>query len=186
VESPSSAGRAVSIHPPKVDLLDVEAMTTTDHNGRVRPVDRYIVEPFGIYLARPVTDHPRMTYVQSWLLPEVGLQVSNWSFRPEPGRRPYVYLDVVDVERDRRIWRCTDNYLDIVVYPGERLDVLDTDELLAALDAGLIDAATAERALRVLYLAVEGLGRHHYALDAWLATLGVSLTWCPGEPAGPA
>jgi predicted RNA-binding protein associated with RNAse of E/G family len=50
----------------------------------------------------------------------------------------------------------------------------------------LIDAATAERALRVLYLAVEGLGRHHYALDAWLAILGVSLTWCPAEPAGPA
>ncbi|MCO1579886.1 MULTISPECIES: DUF402 domain-containing protein [unclassified Crossiella] len=173
----SAAAESPHIHPPKVELFDLAAMTNTDPKGFVRRVEEYRVEPFGLYLARPVVDHPKMTYLQSWLLPELGLRVSNWTFRPERVRRHYLYLDIVDVERGPGVWRSVDHYLDIVVYPGERLEVLDTDELLAAVNAGLINTPTAERALQTVHHSVEGITRYDYLTEKWLAAEGISLTW---------
>lgn len=173
----SAAAEDSHIHPPKVELFDVAAMTNTDPKGFIRRVEEYRVEPFGLYLARPVVDHPRMTYLQSWLLPAQGLRVTNWTFRPGAVAQHYLYLDVVDVDRGPGVWRSLDHYLDVVVYPGRSLEVLDTDELLAALAAGLINTPTAERALRTVYHSVERITRYDYSVEKWLAAEGISLTW---------
>ncbi|MBP2477930.1 putative RNA-binding protein associated with RNAse of E/G family [Crossiella equi] len=173
----SAAAANHRIHPPKVELFDVPGMTNTDPKGFVRQVDEYRVESFGLYLARAVPGHPKFTYLRSWLLPEAGLRVSKWTFRPELGPCHYLYLDVVDVERGPGVWRTTDHYLDLVVHPGERLEVLDTDELLAAFAEGLINTPTAERALRTVHHSVEGITRYGYIVEKWLESTGISLTW---------
>lgn len=173
---------AVHIHPPKVELFDVAAMVNTDPKGFRRAVDEYRTTDFGLYMARPMHGHPQLAYIESWLLPEFGLRVSKW--RPRPGRvREDFYIDLVDIDPDfgRRtgtsVWRMVDVYLDILVYTGDRLEVLDTNELLAALECGLIASGTAQRAFERTFRTVEGITRHGYDVGAWLRESGVQLVW---------
>jgi predicted RNA-binding protein associated with RNAse of E/G family len=55
--------------------------------------------------------------------------------------------------------------------------VLDTDELLDAVLAGLLDPSAAQAALATTYRTVDGLARHGYRLDRWLSTVGAWPTW---------
>jgi hypothetical protein len=64
-----------------------------------------------------------------------------------------------------------------VLRTGHGVDVLDTDELLAAVLAGLLDRSAAQAALVTAYRTLEGLARHGYRLDSWLSTVGASPTW---------
>jgi hypothetical protein len=174
---PGGRRRAVDVHPPKVETFDLAAMTNTDPKGIVRQVDTYRVEKFGLYVARPLVDRPEIQYLESWLLPALGVRITDWHFAPGHERDQDFYLDIAEIEPGPKVWRATDYYLDIVVRGGRDLEVLDTDELLAALDAGLIDAATAERALYRTYRLVDKIASHRYDLGAWLSNLGISLNW---------
>jgi uncharacterized protein len=165
------------VHPPKVEIFDLDAMTNTDPKGFVRAVREYRIEPFGLYLARDVVDHPSIRAIESWLLPGVGLRATDWFFHPGHERDQDFYLDVVRIDVQDRCWRTEDHYLDLVVRAGRGAEVLDTDELLDALLAGLIDRTTAQAALATAYRAVDGLARHGYRLDRWLATVGAWPTW---------
>ncbi|MQA13133.1 MAG: DUF402 domain-containing protein [Pseudonocardiaceae bacterium] len=166
-----------AIHSPKVELFDLDAMTNTDPKGIIRTVDEYRVEAFGLYLVRDVVDHPRIRAIESWLLPELDLRVTDFFFHPGHERDQDFYLDVVTVEVGDPVWRTEDHYLDLVVRTGREVEVLDTDELLAAVAAGLLDRATAERALHTAFTAVDGLARHGYRLDRWLAAHGAHPVW---------
>jgi predicted RNA-binding protein associated with RNAse of E/G family len=167
----------VHIHPPKIEIFDLAAMTNTDPKGLVRAVDEYRVEPFGLYVARSMPDHPKLSYLESWLLPEVGLRITDFRYRAGYERDQDFYIDIALVEPGPTWWRTTDYYLDIVVRAGRDLDVLDTDELLAATDDGLLDRPTAEWALRTTYRAVAGIAEYGYDLAAWLATMDIRLAW---------
>jgi predicted RNA-binding protein associated with RNAse of E/G family len=172
-----SAETASHIHPPKVELFDLDAMTNTDPKGIVRAVGEYRVEPFGLYLARDVDGHPSIHALESWLLPEVGLRITDWFYRPGHERDQDFYVDVVRIDIDARRWRTEDHYLDLIVRVGRGVDVLDTDELLDAVLAGLLDPAAAQAALATTYRTVDGLARHGYRLDRWLSTVGAWPTW---------
>jgi predicted RNA-binding protein associated with RNAse of E/G family len=165
------------IHPPKTEIFDLEARTNTDSKQLVREVDEYQVEPFGLYMARTMEDHPRASYVESWLLPELGLRVTDWIWKPGVARDQDFYLDIVDIERAETRWRCIDYYLDIIVRTGEEAKVLDIDEFVIALRAQLMDDETAQRAMRTTYRALDGLARHGYDLPGWLREHGIALTW---------
>jgi uncharacterized protein len=173
------------IHPPKVELFDVAAMSNTDPKGFRRVVDEYRLEDFGLYMARPMPGHSELRYVESWLLPELGLRVSKWHRHPGSDRDEDFYVDLVDIDPhfgDRTgasgpMWRVVDIYLDILVHTGRRLTVLDTDELLAALNGGLIVPETAQRALERVYRTVQGITRHGYDIEAWLSEHAAHLTW---------
>ncbi|MBB2935349.1 hypothetical protein FHX82_002403 [Amycolatopsis bartoniae] len=171
------ADHAGTIHPPKIETFDVTAGTNTDPKGVVREVEEYRVEPFGLYLARPAPGRPQFHYLESWLLPGLGLRLTDFWFSPGHERDQDFYLDVVTVDRDGQTWRSTDWYLDIVLREGRGLDVLDTDELLAAAAAGLLGPADARRALETTYRAVDGLAAHGYKLRDWLSTLDIELAW---------
>ena len=165
------------VHPPKVEVFDVAAGTNTDPKGCVRTVGEYRVEPFGLYLARAMPGHPRMAYLESWLLPAQGLRVTDFWMHPGHELDQDFYLDVVDVTVDGARWRTVDHYLDVVVRTGREAEVLDVDELITALATGRIDQPTAERALRTAFRTVDGLARHGYDLGAWLAGQQVTLRW---------
>jgi predicted RNA-binding protein associated with RNAse of E/G family len=128
-----------------------------------------------------------MRYMESWLLPDVGLRVSQWYWHQgihyEDLDR---YVDIVDIDTaygtripdtDGPLWRVVDHYLDLTVRNGRGLTVLDTDELLAALSHGLIEYDTAQAALACAFRAVEGIASHGYEIEPWLAQHGIQLTW---------
>jgi hypothetical protein len=166
----------VDVHAPKVELFDVEAMTNTDPKGFVRSVDVYRLTASGLYMARPVPGHPKLAYFRSWLLPELGLRVSRWSAREGVELDHDYYIDVVDIQPGA-VWRTVDLYLDILVRTGRDQRVLDSDELVAAVLAGHIDAPAAQRALEHTNVAVDGIAAHGYHPDEWLATLGHPVDW---------
>jgi predicted RNA-binding protein associated with RNAse of E/G family len=173
------AETAPHIHPPKTEIFDLEAMTNTDPKGIVRAVREYRVEPFGLYLARDVVGHRSIRSLESWLLPELGLRITDWCYSAGHEWQDHFYIDVVriDIDFDTRCWRTEDHYLDLIVRPGRGVDVVDTDELLDAVLAGLLDPVTAQTALATTYRTVDGLARHGYLLDRWLSTVGMRPTW---------
>lgn len=171
-------------HAPKLETFDVVAGTNTDPKGILRDVEEYRVEPFGLYLARPTPGRRQFRYLESWLLPELDLRVTDFWFNPGHERDQDFYLDIVTAEVHGDTWRATDLYLDIVLRQHRGLTVLDTDELLGAVDAGLLPPAVAGRALEATYTTVDALARHDYDLAAWLATLGITLSWRRHQPIG--
>lgn len=165
------------MHPPKISTFDVPGRVNVDSKGIVRAVDEYRVAPFGLYMSRAVVDRPPAHWIESWLLPDLGLCVTDWWWNPGHARDQDFYLDVCTIDRDGDRWRLTDHYLDIVVTTGLDATVIDVDEFVAAVAAGLIDPRTAETAMHTTHAAVAGLAEHDIDLDAWLAGLGVTLTW---------
>lgn len=166
-----------ALHPPKVEVFDPAARTNVDPKGIVREVEEYREEPFGLYLARPAPGRAQFRYLESWLLPELGLRITDFWFNPGHERDQDFYLDVVRIDRDGPRWVATDLYLDLVLKDKVSVRVIDTDELLAATAQGLLSAQEAEKALEITYTTVEGLALHGYDLDAWLSTVDVQLSW---------
>lgn len=164
------------MHPPKVETFDVAAGTNTDPKGHVRAVDNYEVQPWGLYMARPA-DHKQFHYLESWLLPALGLRATIFYFTPGNERDQDRYVDIGEYSRDDQVWRGTDHYLDLVVQTGRGTTLLDTDELLAARAADLLDVATTERALHRTVAAVDGIATYGHNLDAWLHSQGMPVTW---------
>ena len=172
------------MHPPKTALFDVPARVNIDTKGTARPVDEYRVTDFGLYMSRPMVNRPTAHWVESWLLPGLGLCVTDWWWNPGHAREQDFYLDVCEIVRDGDRWRLTDHYLDIVVRSGHSSSVIDVDEFVAAVALGLLDPQAAEAAMHTAYRAVEGLAAHRHDLDAWLGGMGIALTW-KQRPSGP-
>jgi len=165
------------IHPPKRETFDLVARTNTDPKGFVRAVDVYTVKPWGLYMARPTPGRAQFHYLESWLLPALGLRVNVFHFNPGHERGQDFYLDIGDITPGETLWRTEDHYLDLVTRAGERTELLDVDELLDAHHHGLVSSQTAERAIQRAVQVVEGLSEHDYRLDQWLSGAGMHLTW---------
>lgn len=168
---------AVSIHPPKREVFDVRAGTNTDPKGIVRAVDVYMVQPWGLYMARPTPGRPQFHYLESWLLPELDLRASVFHFNPGYERDQDFYLDVGRYTAGADSWEAEDHYLDLVVRTGRDVGLTDVDELFAAVGAGLLSADTAERAIHTAVATVDALARHDYDLGQWLRGRDMPLTW---------
>ena len=165
------------MHPPKHEIFDLVARTNTDPKGIVRAVDSYRVQPWGLYMARPTPGRAQFHYLESWLLPDLGLRATIFHFNPGYERDQDFYLDVgrITVGPDR--WESEDHYIDLVVRTGRGTEMVDVDELLEAHRDGLLSTQTAETALRCAVGAIEGLSGHGHDLNAWLSSIDVQLTW---------
>jgi uncharacterized protein len=171
------------MHPPKIVTFDVPARVSVDNKGFVRQVEEYRVAPFGLYMSRAMVGRASAHWMRSWLLPTLGLAVTVFSWNRGHERDQDFYLDVCEIEQDGDRWRLTDLYLDIVVRTGRGAAVLDVDEFVAAVGTGLLDTPRAEHALHASHAAVDGLAAHGHDLNAWLAALGITLTWSDGPNA---
>lgn len=60
----------------------------------MRAVDEYTVHPWGLYLARPTPGRAQFHYLESWLLPSLGLRATVFHFNPSHKRDHDYYLDV--------------------------------------------------------------------------------------------
>ncbi|GAA4480918.1 DUF402 domain-containing protein [Rhodococcus olei] len=164
------------VHPPKVEAFNLTDRTNTDPKGFIREVEHYRVHPWGLYMARHA-DHPHFHYLESWLLPDLGLRASIFHYHPYHARDQDRYVDIGDFTRGTDVWRSEDHYLDLVVRTGRDTELLDVDELLAAYATGLLDAAATERAIATATRAVDGIAAHGHDLDAWLAAEGMPVSW---------
>ncbi|MCQ9351950.1 DUF402 domain-containing protein [Corynebacterium sp. 153RC1] len=163
------------MHPVKQETFDVKALTNTDPKGFLREVDSFKETEFGLYMARGA-NHPNFGYLESWLLPELGLRVNVFHYR-EGIDREDLYIDVADIREVDGKWTTRDLYVDLVWRAGGAVAVQDIDELAAATSAGLISAEEAERAIETTLNAVEGIIRHGDDPMAWLRSVGVDLQW---------
>jgi len=168
---------AEAIHPPKHETFDVVARTNTDPKGIVRAVDEYLVCPWGLYMARPTPGRVQFHYLESWLLPSLGLRANVFHFHPGYERDQDYYLDVGLITVGAQRWTTEDHYVDLVVRTGRGTELVDLDELLEAHVHGLLTTATTEQALRSAVAAVAGLAANGHDLNAWLAGTGMQLSW---------
>ena len=173
------------LHPVKRETFNTAEYTNTDPKGFLREVDTYTETDFGLYMARGA-DHPRFGYLESWLLPELGLRANIFHFREDVDVHQDFYIDVADIHVDGHVWTTRDLYVDLVTTSGEPVDVLDIDELAAATSTGLISAEEAERAMERTLTAVEGITRYGDDAMSWLRTLGMELTWAENVELVPA
>lgn len=140
-------------------------------------MDEYTVCPWGLYLARPTPGRAQFHYLESWLLPSLGLRATIFHFNPGHERDHDYYLDVGEYTPGASVWRSEDHYLDLEVRTQVGVELTDVDELLEAVRYGLLTPETGEQAVRRAVAAVDGLSRHQYDLQRWLAAEGMDLTW---------
>ncbi len=143
----------------------------------MRAVDEYAVRPWGLYVARPTPGRAQFHYLESWLLPSIGLRATVFHYNPGHERDHDHYLDVGEFTPGPELWRSEDHYLDIEVRTGRDAELADVDELLEAVRHGLLTPEVAELAVRCAVAAVDGLARNGYDLARWLSGLGIELTW---------
>ncbi|WP_330231860.1 DUF402 domain-containing protein [Nocardia sp. NBC_00508] len=164
-------------HRPRVEYFNLAELTHTDAKGFVRPVERFHVEPWGLYMARAV-DGPDSHYFESWLLPELSIRATVTRRNPAHHRVPGYRLDIGEFTRiGPKRWKAVDHYLDVVVRRGRPAELLGVDELLAAHAAGLVETARAHGAFERATSVLDGLAAHDHSVEDWLATRGITLTW---------
>jgi predicted RNA-binding protein associated with RNAse of E/G family len=168
-------------HGPKVEIFDVESHLNIDNKGFVRSVADYRMLPFGLYMSREVVARESASWLESWILPKLGLRVSRWAWNRGFAEDYDFYIDIVDVEPGGPRWRATDLYLDITVKTGAASVLLDVEEFLDAVRLGLLPVALAARALDASHRALAGLARYGNDLHAWLESEGVTLAWRPAQ-----
>ncbi|MFR9753563.1 DUF402 domain-containing protein [Nocardia sp. 004] len=167
----------VDVHRPKVEYFDITELTNTDPKGYVRPVDRYHVESWGLYMARS-SDHPQFHYLESWLLPKLFLRATVFHYHAAHRRDQDYYLDVGEFTMiTPQKWKSVDHYLDIIVRSARDTQLLDVDELLAAHATGLLTLTEAEAAVQHANAAIDGIAAHGHTLEGWLESMGITLTW---------
>ncbi|ORA11722.1 DUF402 domain-containing protein [Mycobacterium asiaticum] len=143
----------------------------------MRAVDEYVLQPWGLYLARPTPGRAQFHYLQSWLLPSLGLRATVFHFNPGHERDHDYYLDIGEYTPGPTVWRSEDHYLDIEVRSGRGAELADIDELFAAVRQGLLAPDVAELAVLRAVTAIDGLARNRYDLSRWLDSHGMALTW---------
>jgi predicted RNA-binding protein associated with RNAse of E/G family len=175
--SGSAAETRYAIHAPKHETFDLHGSTNTDPKGIVRAVDDYVVRPWGLYVARPTPGRAQFHYLESWLLPGLGVRATIFHFNPGHERDYDYYLDVGEYTPGPDVWSSEDHYLDLEVRTGVGVDVADVDELLEAVRHGLLTPEVGEQAVLRAMHAVDGLARNNYDLNTWLAGDGMQLEW---------
>lgn len=140
-------------------------------------MEEYRLQPWGLYMARPTPGRPHFHYLESWLLPGLGLRASVFHFNPGHERDQDFYLDIGRITPGADRWETEDLYLDLVVRTGRGTELVDVDELLDAHRFGLLSTEAAEQALATAAAAIAGLAAHNNDLTAWLAGAGMELRW---------
>lgn len=128
-------------------------------------------------MARPTPHRAQFHYIESWLLPSLGLRATVFHFNPGHEREQDFYLDVGEYTPGPTAWHSEDHYLDLVVRTGVGTELNDVDELVAAVRHGLLSEPVAELAILRAVAAVKGLARHGHDLNRWLSEHGMDLTW---------
>lgn len=168
----------IDLHPVKVETFDVHGRINIDPKGTTRPVDEFSFRQGALYMGRPA-DHREFDYLESWLLPAHNLRISRFHFREGIKMGQDFYVDIALIDRggspEKPVWTTRDLYIDLVGHSDGTWDLLDLDELGAALQSGYLTESEAATALITTQNAIDHIKAHGF--DAWVDSLGVDLTW---------
>lgn len=170
------------VHPPKIETFHLESNLNIDPKGFHRQVDSFVHLSDNCLYMRRGMDHPKFGYLESYLLPDEGLRLSIYHFRPDIAQEHVRYLDIVNIDKpEPGVWRTRDLYLDILArgnyLNNHEIVVDDSDELAEALATGTITTKDGTWALEKAFAALTGISAHGGNIEEWLATLGYTITW---------
>lgn len=114
----------------------------------------------------------------TWLLPDLGLQLTHQRPRNRHGRGA-TSVSAVRLHTEGRIWHVTDLLLGLAVPDGRAARVVRSEEFAAAVAGGVVRRRDAETALRTVHRTHEELSRGDHDLDAWLTYHHVFEVWPP-------
>ena len=114
----------------------------------MRAVDEYVVRPWGLYVARPTPGRAQFHYLESWLLPSLGLRATVFHFNPGHERDHDYYLDVGEYTPGPNVWRSEDHYLDIEVRTGPAAGWPTSTSCWTPCAIGLLTPEVGEQAVR--------------------------------------
>ena len=170
------------MHPVTEAVYDLASRRCTRHTLKRAELSylSYVEEtPYGLAYVAVHDNHPEALTMQAHILAQLGLQVVKFEYL-EP-KRPHTnfdyYVDVVRVTEQGERWTVRNLYLDVLVFDGERAEILDTDEYLAATQEGHLSVEEAAYALETAHTLINKLAQHGYNLENYLQTEGVTLTW---------
>jgi uncharacterized protein len=158
------------LSPLKRETIDLTNRVHVTGKGIAYPIDRLSRVGRGLLMERQFRDHPTVRYLQAWLLPHEGWRVCRYT--PHEGVHWCDwYIDICQIEETDDRCLVTDLFLDVGVHEGKGYDLLDCDELGAALTAGLISARQAQGALDSLQYLCDLLVRYEYRMEPLLQAL---------------
>ena len=170
------------IHPVVVSTYDIDKRVRTRTKAwglEVAKLTRYEVSTDRLLYFSTLTNNPGLSGIHGSIFPDLGFQVVRFLYlEPKADDADFdYYLDIVRViERGQR-WVVRDLYLDILVYEHQHAEVLDTDEYLAAVQAGFLAQREAAFALTRTHELLNGLAEYGYSLEAYLNAQGIHLKW---------
>ncbi len=170
------------MHPVTEAVYNFEKRQRLRHKVEGVEISRLVYYNVGsnelVYVAE-YDDHPESLAMRAQVLPDLGLQIVRFDYRKP--KRPHAnfdyYVDMVRVVEQGERWVVRDLYLDVLVYEGKRAEIIDTDEYLAAIEEGHLNAKEAAYALETAHQLLNGLAKHEYSLEAYLQAEGVTLAW---------
>ena len=108
---------------------------------------------------------------------DVALRVTVFHFNPGHERDQDFYLDVGRYTPGETVWHAEDHYLDLVVVPAPGSSWPISTSCSRRSATACSAPKPANKQFRRAVSTIEGLSRHDYDLDRWLAGHGVVLTW---------
>lgn len=158
------------------DLDNKRRMRVSSEKESSYPLEAYHTEPHGLYF-RVSAERSKWYAMQAYILPELHLQIVRFDWREGQARDFDYYIDIISVVEKGERWVVRDLYLDLIVYEGCKVEILDTDEYLEGIAEGHIDRAEAEHALNVTHTMLNNLAECGYSLEAYLESRNIQLNW---------
>lgn len=179
------------VHQPKIETFHLDSHLNIDPKGFHRKVDSFeLISDRCLYMRRGM-DHPKFGYLESYLLPDEGLRLSIYHFRPGVPEEHIRYVDIVDIDRpEPNVWRTRDLYLDILArgnYPNAHtIAVDDADELADAIASGVLSKEDGTVAMDTAFKAIADIAGHRGVIEDWLESLGYTISWAREVTLAPA
>ncbi len=162
--------------PQLADVVDVFGAERVHSSGSRHRLTHCHVEPWGLSYSCPTPEDPAHDGEITWLLPDVGIRLTQFRPRRRHARRESTELTAVHIQRDTRSWTTTDLLLGLEVPDGGSARIIRSEEFAAAVSGGVIRLSEADYALRTVHRTLEEITLHR-DLQQWLAHRGIYDQW---------
>lgn len=162
--------------PQWIDVVDVFSAQRYLSSGVTQQLDTCHLEHWGLSLKCPTPQDPTHDGEITWLLPEIGVRLTQYRPRSRHARRGSSLITAARIESDTRSWTTTDLLLGLEIPERGTARVIRSEEFASAISEGTIRPSEADYALHTVHRTFHEL-KQHRDLNQWLAHRGVSDLW---------
>lgn len=159
-----------------VDVVDVVNAQRYLPSGITQQLEACRLQRWGLSLECPTPDDPAHAGEITWLLPELGLRLTQYRPRSRHARRGSSLVTAARIEWDTRSWTTTDLLLGLEIPEQGATRVIRSEDFADAVSDGTIRLSEADYALHTVLRTLDELRLHH-DLNQWLAHRGVAEQW---------